>query len=56
MEKKNELKAPKKRKPYEKPSIQSERVLEAGMGTCNATSGGKKITTGAGCTSSKLIC
>jgi hypothetical protein len=48
--------AAKKRKPYQKPSIHSERVLDAGMGACNTSGGGRKKTTAAGCGSGKLVC
>ena len=46
----------KTKKPYAKPEIKTEKVLEAGLGsTCNGTtSGGRKADTPSGCTASKL--
>ena len=45
------------RKPYKKPTIRTEKVLEAGLaGGCNgSTGGGRKVSTASGCTAGKLL-
>ncbi len=46
----------KNKKPYSKPKIETEKILDAGLGaTCNgSSSGGRKATVGDGCNSNKL--
>lgn len=46
-----------KKKTYKKPTIKSQKILEAGLTTtCNGTTtGGRKETTGGGCTTGRLL-